>query len=131
MIKDSEHKKDKIIHKELSYEIVNSAFFVHNKLGAGFLEKVYENALCIVLKKKSLKYLQQAPIRIHFEGQVVGEYFADIVIESKVIIELKTVDEISNQHRSQLMNYLKASGFKLGILLNFAKPKLQWERIVM
>ena len=131
MSNSSEHRIKKLIYEDLSHKILNSAFYVHNQLGIGFLEKVYENAFCIVLKKKDLKYIQQVPIKVHFEGQLIGEYFADIVVENKVIIELKTVDEISNQYRAQLMNYLKASGFKLGLLINFAKLKLQWERIVM
>lgn len=126
-----DNRVNKLIYKELSYDIINAAFYVHNKLGAGFLEKVYENSLCIALKKKGLKYRQQAPIKVHFEGEIVGEHFVDILVEDKVIIELKTVEGISNQHRSQVMNYLKATGYKLGLLINFAKTKLEWERIVM
>ena len=121
----------KIIHKELSYEIMGAAFEVHNALGAGFLEKVYENALMIALRKRGMKCQQQAPIQVTYEGEVVGEYFADILVNDSVILELKTVEALTNVHRAQAINYLKATGFRLAILINFAKPKLEYERIVV
>ena len=121
----------KIIHKELSYEIMGAAFEVHNTLGAGFLEKVYENALMIALRKRGIKCQQQAPIKVTYEGEVVGEYFADILVNDSVILELKTVEALTNVHRAQAINYLKATGFRLAILINFAKPKLEYERIVV
>ena len=121
----------KIIHKELAYEIIGAAFKVHNTLGAGFLEKVYENALMIALRKKGMKCQQQAPIKVAYEGEVVGEYFADILVNDSVILELKTVEALTNVHWAQAINYLKATGFRLVILINFAKPKLEYERIVV
>ena len=120
-----------IIHKELAYEIMGAAFDVHNTLGAGFLEKVYENALMIALRKRGLKCRQQAPIQVTYEGEVVGEYFADILVNDSVILELKAVESLTNIHRAQAINYLKATGYRLVILINFAKPKLDYERIVV
>jgi GxxExxY protein len=123
--------KHELIHKELSYRIMKSAMGVHNILGAGFLEKVYENALAIKLKKDGLKVIQQAPFKVYFEGEVVGEYYADILVEGKVIIEAKCVDKIIDIHRAQVINYLKATKLNLAIIINFAKTKLEYERIVL
>lgn len=119
-----------LIHKELSYKIMNSVMDVHNKLGAGFLEKVYENAIVVKLKKDGIKVTQQAPFKVHFEEEIIGEYYADILVEDKIILEVKCVDKIIDIHRAQVINYLKATGMKLGIIVNFAKPKLEYERIV-
>ena len=121
----------KIVYKELSYKIINGAIKVHNTLGCGFLEKVYENALVIELKEKGIDCKQQKPIKVLYRNQVVGEYVADILVENKIIFELKTVDEILNIHKAQVINYLKATWLKLGIILNFAKPKLEYKRIVL
>jgi len=103
---------------------------VHNTLGAGFLERIYENAIMIKLKKHRLKAAQQEPIKVHFEGEIVGEYFADILVEDKVILEIKCIEKITDVHRAQVINYLKATGLRLGIIVNFSKPKLEYERIV-
>ena len=120
-----------ILHKDLAYEIVGAAMDVHNALGPGFLEKVYENALVIALRKRGLGCQQQAPIEVRYEEQVVGLYFADILVEDVVIIELKAVHTLSDIHRAQAINYLRATGLHLVLLINFGKPKLEWERIVL
>lgn len=104
---------------------------VHNTMGCGFLEKVYENALFLKLRKSGLTVKQQFPIKVYFEGEKVGEYFADLFVEDKIIIELKCVDNISEIHKAQVLNYLKATGLRLGIIMNFSKPKLEYERIVL
>jgi len=104
---------------------------VHNALGSGFLEKVYENALIIALRKRELRCQQQAPIKVYYEGQVVGDYSADILVDDVVIIELKTVSALSDIHRAQAINYLRATGLHLVLLINFGEPKLEWERIVL
>ena len=104
---------------------------VHNALGSGFLEKVYENALVIALGKRGLRCQQQAPIKVHYEGQVVGDYLADILVEDSVIIELKVAEALNDIHRAQAINYLRETGLNLVLLINFAKPKLEWERIVL
>ena len=120
-----------IIYKELSYQIMDAAYTVHNTLGIGFLEKAYENTLMIELQKRNIKCQQQAPIKVYYEGAVVGDYKADILVEDKVILEIKVVKELSEVHDAQLMNYLKATDLKLGILLNFANAKVKSKRIVM
>ncbi|MBV9469274.1 MAG: GxxExxY protein [Abitibacteriaceae bacterium] len=120
-----------IIYKDLAYKVIGAAMDVHNALGCGFLEKVYENALMVALQQRGLNCEQQKPIKVYYQGIVVGDYCADILVENAVILELKVVDALSDIHRAQALNYLKATGFKLAILLNFAKPKLERERIVL
>jgi GxxExxY protein len=99
--------------------IIGCAFEVHNKLGPGFLEKVYENALCVELKKKGLKVKQQEPIKVWYEGQVIGDYIADIWIEDRIIVELKAVQSLTKQHELQLVNQLTATKVDSGLLINF------------
>ena len=120
----------KILYKELSYKIIGLAMEVYNKLGYGFLEKVYENALMILFKREGIKAEQQVPIKVYFEGKVVGNYVADILIENKIILELKSVERIINVHKAQVLNYLTATGVHLGIILNFGKEELTFERFV-
>ena len=120
-----------IVHKELSYKIIDLALEVHNELGCGFLEKVYENALMILLDREGIPAKQQAPADVYFQGKVVGQYFADISVDNKLILELKTVDTITNVHDAQVLNYLRATGLKLGLILNFAKPRLEYKRLVL
>ncbi len=120
-----------LVHGELAYRLVGLALEVHNKLGAGFLEKVYENALMVALKRDGIIVRQQVPISVHFDGIVVGDYVADILVEDKIILELKTVDSVSDVHRAQAINYLKATKLRLAIIINFARPKLEHQRIVL
>ena len=120
--------KEKILYKDLSYKIVGMAMEVHSKLGYGLLEKVYENAMMVLLRGEEFLARQQAPITVHFNRQVVGEYYADILVENKIILELKSVELIVNAHRAQVLNYLKATGLRLAILLNFGKERLEYER---
>ena len=103
----------------------------HRKLGYGFLEKVYENSLMILFRREGIRSEKQYPIKVYFEGEVVGNYIADILIEDKIIIELKCVEKINNIHKAQALNYLKATRMRLAIILNFAKDKLQYERLVL
>ncbi len=119
-----------LIHKELVYKVVGCAMRVHRELGYGFLEKVYENALMTALRKEGLEATQQSPVSVYFDGEMVGEYFADILIEGKLIIELKTAEKVSSAHHAQLLNYLKATGIQLGLLINFGPRKLEYERFV-
>jgi GxxExxY protein len=119
-----------ILHKEMSHKIIGLAMQVHRELGFGFLEKVYENAMMVLLRKESIHAAQQAPIVVSFHGEVVGEYCADILAEEQIILELKSVTKISDAHRAQVLNYLKATGKKLAIILNFGKESLEYERLV-
>ncbi len=123
--------EEKILYKELSYKIVGLAMQVHTELGYGFLEKVYENALMIALRESEVKAEQQIPIKVYYHGQIVGEYVADILIDDCIILELKAQDRIIENHKAQTLNYLKATGLKLAILLNFGKHKLEYERPVL
>lgn len=103
----------------LTKTIIGSAFKVHNALGAGFLEKVYENALRIELLKQGLEIKQQEPIEVYYEGEVVGSYYTDLWVENRVIVEVKAVQALSKAHEVQLVNYLTATGVDTGLLFNF------------
>ena len=116
---------------DVTYAINGAVFEVNRVLGPGFLEKVYEKALFVELKRRGLKAETQVPIQIQYKGQIVGEYIADIVVEDRVIIELKSVDQLQKIHEAQILNYLKATGFKIGLLINFKHPKAEIKRFVM
>lgn len=104
---------------DLTQEIIGCAYKVHNALGAGFLEKVYENALRIELEKLGLDVKQQEPINVGYDGQIVGEYYADLWVNGRVVIELKAVQTLTQRHEVQLVNCLTATGIEDGLLLNF------------
>jgi len=118
------------LEKALSEVVINCCFEVSNKLGTGFLESVYENALCIELEKNNVLFCQQKQLKVIYKGQVVGNFIADIVVENKLLLELKTVSQLVSNHRAQVMNYLKATGIPVALLLNFGTPKLGVQRIV-
>ena len=99
-----------------------------NELGAGFLESVYERALLLALRQKGLSVVSQHPIRVEFRGQSVGDFYADLFVEGKVIVELKAVKAIVPEHQAQVINYLKATGIEVGLLINFGSAKLQYRR---
>ncbi len=116
---------------ELTYAIRGAIFEVNKILGAGFLEKIYENALLIELRTRGLKAESQVPLKVLYKDNLVGEYFADILVENHVIIELKTVERIEKIHEAQVLNYLKATGLKIGLLVNFKHQKAEIKRIVL
>ncbi|MBJ6798837.1 GxxExxY protein [Geomonas propionica] len=118
-----------MIHEETTDRILKGFFKVYNTLGFGFLEKVYENALVIELAKLGLEVNQQPKIPVYYDGLLVGEYFADIVVQDVVILELKAAEALRDEYYAQLTNYLKASDKELGLLLNFGK-KPQFKRII-
>jgi GxxExxY protein len=120
-----------LMEGELTAKIIGAAFRVQNTLGAGFLEKVYENALSIELRKCGLAVESQKGFPVRYEGTVVGDYLADLVVSAKVIVECKAVNNLDPVHEAQLMNYLKGSGLRVGLLTNFARPKLQYRRLVV
>ena len=121
--------KGKILYWDLSYRIIGLAMEVHRELGSGFLEKVYENSMMVLFKRENLSAIKQAPIDVYFKHEIVGHYVADILVDDKIILELKSVEKINNAHRAQALNYLKATGKRLAIILNFAKEKLEFERL--
>lgn len=116
-------------YKRISYDITGACYNVGKKLGCGFLEKVYEKALCYELEKRGLHPEPQKQIRIMYDGVDLGlDYFADIIVDDKVILELKAVKDIEDIHRAQIINYLKATGIEFGLLINFGAKSVQIER---
>ncbi len=110
--------------------VVGAVYEVANVLGAGFLEKVYERALIRELILRGLKVRSQVAFPVGYKGQCVGEYLADLLVEERLIVELKCVDRFANEHLAQCVNYLKASGVKLALLVNFQRPRVDWRRVV-
>jgi GxxExxY protein len=106
-------------HTGITEKIIKAFYTVYNTLGYGFLEKVYRNAMAIELSKLGLKAIPEAPIRVYYEGHLVGEYFADLLVADVVIVELKAAKQWSEAHEAQLLNYLKATPYEVGLLLNF------------
>lgn len=112
--------------KELTEKIIKIFYRVYNKLGYGFLEKVYENAMMLELKKDGIPAFSQSPIRVRYNGEVVGEYFTDILVDGKVIVEIKAASGLVDENEAQLLNYLKATDIEVGLLLNFGtKPEIR------
>ena len=121
--------KHTLLHSETTDLILKAYFNVYNTLGYGFLEKVYENALLIELKNMGLKAQRQVPVKVYYQEKMVGDYYADIIVEDQVIIELKAAEALCEEHEYQLINYLKATNIEVGLLLNFGK-KPQFSRKV-
>ena len=115
---------------DLSRRVIGCAFEVSNTLGTGFFEKVYEKALCVELKKAGLGFTCQKPVLVRYKGFPVGEYIADIVVDGQLLLELKALSTLCREHEAQLMNYLKATGLSVGLLLNFGRPKLGIKRMI-
>ena len=115
-------------HYGLTRAIIGCAFQVSNELGTGFLESVYETAMLIALKDEGITAVSQKPIEVTFRGQAVGTFFADLLIEDKVLVELKAAKAIAPEHQAQVINYLKATGIEVGLLINFGNPRLEYKR---
>ena len=109
--------------------IIGAAFKVGNTMGCGFLEKVYENALVVELRRRGRRVRQQCPIEVRYEREIVGEYVADLVVDDKVIVELKAQLNLDRIHHAQCLNYLRATGLRLALLLNFGRPRVEVHRI--
>ena len=124
--KDIQDKE--LMHGDLTRSIVACAFEVVNELGSGFLESVYENAMMIALAEAGLTGERQKPIQVVFRKQTVGDFYADILVDEKVLIELKAVKAILPAHQAQIINYLNATGIQVGLLINFGNPKLEFKR---
>lgn len=121
-------KKDEL--DKITEKIIGCAYRVGNTLGAGFLEKVYENALAHELRKAGFAVRQQHPVPVHYDGIVVGDFVADLMVNDSVLVELKAVRRLKDVHMAQCLNYLKATGLHLCLLLNFGKTRVQVKRIV-
>ena len=118
-----------MVDDELTGKILTACFQVSNELGSGFVESVYEKALLIALLGEDVKAVAQAPVAVEFRGQPVGQFFADILVGNDVIVELKAVKKLAPEHVAQVINYLKATGKRVGLLVNFGNPKLEYRRI--
>lgn len=118
------------LHGEVTEQVIGAAFEVWKVLGYGFLEKVYENALVVELKSRGIAAEQQHGIDVQYKGVVVGQYAADVLVENTVIVELKAEKEYNPKHEAQLLNYLKATGIKVGLLFNFGEKKCEFRRLV-
>ena len=117
-------------HKELTEKIIAAAYHLYNKMGFGFLESVYEKCLLIELEKSGLNAESQKPIIVEYENEVVGEFKADIIVEDTVILELKSIRQITKAHEVQLVNYLVATSKPVGLILNFGEEKVEIKRKV-
>ena len=116
---------------EITEVVIGAAYKVSNTLGSGFLEKVYENALAIEIRKSGLQVVQQQPIYVKYEGAVVGEFIADLLVQNEILIELKAVRALDEIHLAQCLNYLKATGLKICLLINFGNPKVEIKRVML
>ena len=114
----------------ISRRIIGGAQRVSSVLGTGFLEKVYENALCFELRRAGLGVEQQKPLEVRYEDQVVGSYVTDLLVSNRVLVELKAVWRLESIHQMQCIHYLRATGLRLGLLINFGRPRLEWQRMV-
>ena len=121
----------KLLLGDVSYEILSAAFEVHKELGGGFLEKVYENALAIELTGRGIDVETQKEIRVFYKGLLVGSYIADLLVKGDVVVELKSVETLTKAHEAQVLNYLKATGKQLGLLINFGKNRVEHKRFVL
>lgn len=117
-----------LVHEELTGKILSACFEVSNELGSRFLESIYQKSLEIALHQKGLKTVEQAPIHVMFRGERVGMFLADILVEEKIIVEIKAVSALTPEHKAQIINYLKATGIEIGLLINFRNPKLEYRR---
>jgi len=122
---------EKLIYKELSFNIMEAVFEVHNVLGPGYSENIYEEALAKEFKERKTPFERQKLIEVNYKGEKVGEYKLDMVIDGKIVLELKAVTELNSIFESQLISYLKTTGIKLGILINFGSRKVSYKRLVV
>ena len=121
----------KALHADKTGKILECAFDVLNTLGCGFLEKVYENAMTAALREADMEVSQQVPFRVHYRDVLVGDYLADMVVDNAVLVEIKATEDQSPAHIAQVLNYLKASGLPVGLLLNFGQPRLFYRRLTL
>jgi GxxExxY protein len=121
---------DQLLHRHITNRIIRAFYNVYNNLGPGFLEKVYENALAIELRKMRFNVGQQQPLKVYYDGENVGNYYADLVVEDLIILELKVAEAINEAFEAQLLNYLNATEIEVGMILNFG-PDPQFKRRVL
>ena len=120
-----------LIHKDESYKIIGAAMEVHKELGSGFLEAIYHEALLIEFTEREIPYISEAKLDVSYKGRTLIKYYeSDFICYDKIIVEIKAVNELSSIHESQVINYLKATGLKLGILINFGAASLEYRRLI-
>lgn len=117
-----------MLYEDLTGKILEACFEVSKELGVGFVESVYEKALLVALEQKRLEVRRQVPLEVRFRDIIVGEFFADVLVENKILVELKAVKSFTNEHFAQIINYLKATGIEVGLIVNFGNPKLEFRR---
>lgn len=117
-----------MLHEETTAKILEGCFEVSNELGVGYIESVYENALFVALIQKGLEVQRQAMLKVQFRGVVVGDFKADMIVDSKVLVELKSVESLGKEHYAQILNYLKTTGIEVGLIVNFGSSRLQYRR---
>lgn len=122
---------DKTALNSLTEKVLGTVFEVSNTLGAGFLEKVYQRALLRELSLRGIHATAEASFEVTYKGCRVGEYFADLLVEGVLVVELKCAAHLADEHRAQCLNYLRASGLPLCLLVNFQKPKVEWQRVIL
>ena len=122
---------ENLLYKELSYQIIAAVFEVHNHLGSGFLEKVYEKALLREFQLRGIKAVTQKELPVSYKGEEIACYYADILVNDEILLELKALDKITPQHEAQVLNYLKATGIRLGLLINFGNTRVEYKRLLL
>ena len=116
-------------HEDITGAALAACFDVHNELGGGFLESVYGNALAIALEEREVHFRREAPLSVLFRGETVGKFVTDFLLEDKVVLETKAVKALIPEHQAQVINYLKATGVHVGLLVNFGSPRLEYKRL--
>ena len=127
--RDGQDRKTALALQDLTEKVLAACFEVANELGSGFVESVYEKALLIALHQRGIEAECQVPLKVMFRNEVVGDFYADILVGNKLIIELKAVRNLVSEHQAQLINYLKATGIEIGLLINFGNSKLEYRRL--
>jgi GxxExxY protein len=120
-----------LLEKDLVYRIVGCAMRVHSEVGCGLREKTYERALCVEFRHDRLNYSQQTQFPVFYRGEQIDEYVPDLLVEDRVVVDTKTIECITDADRGQMLNYLRVTGMKVGLIINFKKKSLEWERIVL
>ncbi len=130
MLEIDESRRKKLLHEEITQKIIGAAFEVHDQLGYGFLERVYQRALQVELLRRGATAEIEKRIQVQYKGVVVGDYDADILVDGCVVVEIKVAPQYDKRDEAQLLNELKATGLKVGMLLNFGRAKLEYKRLV-
>lgn len=120
-----------LIYKDESYDIIGAAMEVHRELGSGFLEAIYHEALSMEFEERGIPYISEAQLEVSYKDRILAKYYeSDFICYNKIIVEIKALTELSTVHESQVINYLKATGFRLGILINFGAESLEYKRLI-